>query len=197
MTFLFDQGAATLAELTVAKERRNRAQMDYDSALYDQNQYYESRTNDIDIPEARRESERNRISAQLKAVEEQRLRLSQVVSQAGRVLDIFTTPGESLAAGAPIILLGRSNRPSIVAYLAPKYAKYARTGRSATVKLPDGRTLEAVVAEDAHLTKRLPANLSSPIGSRDLMLLVNLSFLTPLPPIQWVDGLPVTVRFSF
>jgi len=35
------------------------------------------------------------------------------------------------------------------------------------------------------------------VKSLDLMLLVNLELLTPLPEIQWVDGLPVSVRFHY
>jgi hypothetical protein len=85
----------------------------------------------------------------------------------------------------------------VVAYLAPKYVKYAQIGRYATVTLPGGRKLKARVSENANLTKRLPADLSSPIGSRDLMLLVNLELLMPLPEIQRVDGLPVSVRFHY
>jgi hypothetical protein len=29
------------------------------------------------------------------------------------------------------------------------------------------------------------------------MLLVELDLVAPLPEIQWVDGLPVSVRFAF
>jgi hypothetical protein len=92
-------------------------------------------------------------------------------------------------------LLGRSDKPSVIAYLSPKYAKYARKGQKAVVKLPNGETLQAEVNTDSNLTKRLPADLSSPIGSRDLMLLVNLALESPLPDFHWVDGLPVSVRF--
>jgi len=88
------------------------------------------------------------------------------------------------------------DKPSVIAYLSPKYGKYARKGQKAVVKLPNGETLQAKVNTDSNLTKRLPADLSSPIGSRDLMLLVSLELESPLPDFQWVDGLPVSVRFQ-
>jgi hypothetical protein len=63
------------------------------------------------------------------------------------------------------------------------------------VKLPNGDTLRAVVKEDAGLTRRIPADISSPITARDIMLLVPLDLLDPLPPVEKVDGLPISIRF--
>ena len=100
------------------------------------------------------------------------------------------------SSGTPIQLLGSTDQPHVVAYLPTQHARYARKGQRATVRLADGTTLPAIVRQDATLTKRLPADLSSPIGSRDIMLLVHLDLGAPLPAIQWVDGLPVSVRFA-
>lgn len=195
MLFLFDQGAATLAELTDARERQSKAQADYDDALFAHSAFSERQTHAGLLPGMRYEADRKRIEAHLKSLEESKLRLAQMVPYSGKVLDVLAAPGEVLSPGVPIVLLGRSGQASVVCYLDPKYSKYARNGRTAVVKLPDGITLNAVVRENANLAKRLPADLSSPIGSRDLMLFVNLAFLDPLPSDQWVDGLPVSVRF--
>ena len=96
-----------------------------------------------------------------------------------------------------MLLLGRIDKPSVVAYLDPKYAKYALAGRTATVKLPGGNAIKATVREDANLSKRLPADLSSPISSRDLMILVKLDFLGPIPAEKSIDGMPVSMRYNF
>lgn len=198
VAFLVDQGAATVAELNLARERSNRAQMDYDQAWYENQRFKEGRSASPPGNEgAEVEAARRRIKAEIKALGREQALLEQLAPFNGRVLDVFAAQGQSLSPGTPILLLGRSDRPSIVAYLAPKYARYAQNGRTATVTLPDGQKLMAKVRENANLTKRLPADLSSPIGSRDLMLLVNLELTTPLPDIQWVDGLPVSVRFHF
>jgi hypothetical protein len=44
--------------------------------------------------------------------------------------------GESVSTGSSLLLLGRSDKPSVIAYLPPKYGKYARKGQKAVVKLP-------------------------------------------------------------
>ena len=64
------------------------------------------------------------------------------------------------------------------------------------MKLPNGATLRAVVKEDAGLTRRILADISLPITARDIMLLVPLKLLDPLPPIEKVDGLPIRIRFK-
>lgn len=197
MKFLFEQGAATQAELTTARERRDKAQSDYDNAVYEQQAYEEEKSRQAAMLYPTQNKEQARLMAQLKTIEERLSRMSQITPYAGRIIDILASPGEALSAGSPIAMVGRSDKPYVVAYLNPKYAKYARKGRSARVKLPDGRKLNATVRGDAQLTKRLPAHLISPIGSRGNMLLVELELSAPLPPIHWVDGLPVEVRFTF
>jgi hypothetical protein len=94
------------------------------------------------------------------------------------------------------MVLGQAKAPYAVAYLDPKHTRYARKGHPAAVKLPNGDTLSAVVREDAGLTRRIPADISSPITARDIMLLVPLDLLDPLPPIEKVEGLPISVRFK-
>jgi multidrug resistance efflux pump len=195
---LVEQGAATVAELRLAGERRNQAQMDYDQALFESQKLKEDqRRPDLGLDNPGDGSGRLQIQAKLKALAQEQGLLVQVAPYNGRILDVFAIQGQALSPGAPILLLGRSDKPSVVAYLAPRYVKYAQIGRQATVTLADGQKLQARVRENANLTKRLPADLSSPIGSRDLMLLVNLELLAPLPDAQWVDGLPVSVRFQY
>ena len=140
---------------------------------------------------------RNLILAELKVINEQRARLFQKADYDGRILDVLVAKGEIVGAATPLLLLGRLDKPSVVAYLNPKYAKYALSGRRATVKLPGGETVKAMVREDAHLSKRLPASLSSPINSRDLMILVKLDLLDELTEDKSIDNMPVTMRFDF
>ena len=197
MTFLVEQGAATLAEVTAARKERDKAQSDYDYAVYERQYYEEEKQREASMIDPVQNKERNRLEAQLKTIEDRLSRLPQTSPHDVRILDILAAPGESLSPGSPIAMVGRSDKPYVVAYLNPKYAKYARKGRSAQVTLPDGRKMNATVRENSQLTQRLPAHLISPIGSRNMMLMVELDLSTPLPPIQWVDGLPVDVRFKF
>ena len=193
--FLYNQGAATVAELDLARERKTKAELDHDHARFELGSLLESRRKYPILPEIEVTKKRRQIDAKLKALGAQQARLAQTLPYDGRILDVFAKEGEAVSTGSSLLLLGRSDKPSVIAYLSPKYAKYARKGQKAVVKLPNGETLEAEVNTDSNLTKRLPADLSSPIGSRDLMLLVSLAIESPLPDFHWVDGLPVSVRF--
>ncbi len=197
VSFLFDQGAATVAELDLARERRNRARMAYDQARFELERQQATAGDATDVRDGATDRARSLIQAHIEALEGEQARLAQVLPYDGRVLDIFAVEGQTLSSGTPILLLGRTDKPFVVAYLPPKYARFAVRGQHATVKLPDGTTLAATVRDNANLTKRLPADLSSPIGARDLMLLVNLDPDTPLSDIHWVDGMPVSVRFEW
>ncbi len=193
--FLRNQGAATVADLHLARERYNRAQMEYDQAQFELDRLQApGRPSAADGDAA---AALMRVKAQMTALSDEQQRLTQAAPMAGRVLDVFVVEGAFISPGTPMLLLGSSDKPHVVAYLPTQHARYARKGQNATVRLADGTTLGAVVRQDATLTKRLPADLSSPIGSRDIMLLVELDLEAPLPEIQWVDGLPVSVRFAF
>ena len=195
--FLFDQGAVTIAELNQAEAGYDRARFTLNQAQRELSTQLEKTRRDQLQPEVQSSSRRQLILAELETIKEQRKRLEQRAPFLGRILDIFIQEGKTLSPGSPILLMGRMDSPYIVAYLDPKYAKYALSGYNATIKLPDGKTLRAQVRENSTLTRRLPADLSSPIGDRDLMILVKLDFLVPLSRAESIDGLPVTVRFDF
>jgi len=195
--FLFDQGAATIAELNQTEAGYDRAQFTLNQAQRELSAQLEKTRRDQLQPEVQYSNRRQLILAELETITEQRKRLQQQAPFLGRILDIFIQEGQTLSPGSPILLMGRMDSPYIVAYLDPKYAKYALSGYKATIKLPAGKTLRAQVKENSTLTRRLPADLSSPIGDRDLMILVKLDFLAPLSRAESIDGLPVTVRFDF
>ena len=194
--FLFNQGAATIAELNLSEAAYRGAQITLNEAQANLTAELERRKAAPGTPTelARRH---NMILAELKVIREQRARLYQRADYDGRILDVLVAKGENIGSATPLLLLGRIDKPSVVAYLNPKYAKYAISGRSATVKLPGGETVKAMVREDANLSKRLPASLSSPINSRDLMILVKLDILDPLTPEKSIDNMPVSMRFDF
>ncbi len=112
------------------------------------------------------------------------------------LIDIFAVVGQTVGPGTPMMFLGRTDQPSVIAYLDPKYSRYGLRDRKAKVTFTDGTVMNARVTEDAKLVKRLPAELSSHIGTRDLLLLVKLDFELMVPEVDRVDGLPVEVRFE-
>jgi multidrug resistance efflux pump len=193
--FLYDMGAATIAELNQAKAQHARAVNDLIMAQGRLETIREGHLRDQQGPEKSRTARQKRLSAEMEAIDRQLLRLNQRAPSDGRVLDVMVGTGESVAAGTPLMALGQAQKPYAVAYLDPKHTRYARKGQPAMVKLPNGDTLRAVVKEDAGLTRRIPADISSPITARDIMLLVPLDLLDPLPPVEKVDGLPISIRF--
>jgi len=58
-----------------------------------------------------------------------------------------------------------------------------------------GQIFAAKVIRDLGLTKQLPADLASPIGSRDLMIVVHLEPVEEIPSMFMIDGLPVSARY--
>lgn len=195
--FLFDQGAATIAELNQAEAVYDRAQFTLNQAQGELTAQLERTRKEQWQPELQFSNRRELIQAELEAIAVQRKRLEQQAPFLGRILDMFIDSGQTVSPGSPLLLMGKMNNPYVIAYLDPRHAKYALIGHNVTIKLPDGKTLRAKVRENASLTQQLPANLSSPIANRELMILVKLDFLEPILKADAIDGLPVTVRFDF
>lgn len=193
--FLYDMGAATIAELNQAKAHRDKALSDLLLAEGNLATILERRRQDQARPDRDRADKKQSIAAQMEAVDRQLQRLEQRVHKGGRVLDVFVQTGEAVSAGTPLLSLGQAERPYAVVYLDPKHARYARKGNLAVVRLPNGKKIRAVVREDAGLTRRIPADISSPISARDIMISLPLDLLDPLPPMENIDGLPISARF--
>ncbi len=196
--YLFEQGAATRAELDEANARYHQAQFNYTqvtgqlSALREKEAKEER---DAAIPSVTTRVRNAQIKADLVSIHKQREALIHRATRKSKVLDIFIQPGEALAPGTNMLLLGDLKHTVVTCYLDPEYIRYSKTGSKAVLKFPDGKKVSATVVTDAKLVKRLPADLASPIGSRELQLVVLLVPDTPLPPNLMIDGLPVTVRF--
>jgi len=194
---LVSQGAATIAELNQAEAGYDQARLALNRIRSDQRLQLEKMKKEnrqMAIQTARR---RQVIQARLEAIAEQRKRLAQRAPFPGRILDIFVQANQSLASGAPILLMGRLDHPYVVGYLDPRYSKYALNGHTCTVKFPDGKTIRARVRENPSLTRRLPSDLNSPLGNRDMKILVKLDFMEEISGAESIDGLPVTIRFDF
>ena len=147
-------------------------------------------------PDRDRAAREQTLAAEMEAVGRQLQRLEQRVHKGGRVLDVFVQTGEAVSTGTPLLSMGQVEKPYAVVYLAPKHARYARKGRLAVVRLPNGEKIRAAVREDAGLTRRMPADISSPISARDIMISLPLDLLDPLPPMENIDGLPISARFK-
>lgn len=116
---------------------------------------------------------------------------------AGRVLDVYVSEGEIVAAGDPLVLVGRQTMPKVTAYVSPKFAAGIHAGARATVRFADGGSADAEIAEAARVTRRMPADLVDQFGMRPMMVVLKLRAATPWPAGQAIHGLPVRVRFHY
>lgn len=193
--YLFQQGAATIAELKLAEVDYNKARYTYNAAQSQLSERLEiiQRTNLEPVAHAGLRTDR--IETELAFINEQREKLTHRSTVHARVLDVFIKEGMMISPGTSMLLLGALDNTVITSYLQPKYARYSRAGQKATIKFPDGSVITAKVIRDPGLTKRLPADLASPIGSRDLMIVVHLEPLEEIPAMFMIDGLPVSARY--
>jgi len=116
---------------------------------------------------------------------------------AGKVLDIFVTPGEIVRAGDPLLLIGINASPKVVAYVPPDFATQIRAGSPATIFFADGTRARASVTEPARVTRRMPADLVDSFGMRPMMVVLKLSTANPWPQSQAIHGMPVSIRFHY
>ncbi len=193
--YLFQQGAATQAELDEANSRYNQVRLTYGQAVIQFTEWKDKINREASTPSIHTNVRNAQIEAELLTIQKQRAALSYYSTGKFKVLDIFVQEGEALSPGSNMLLLGDLEDTVITCYLAPRYIRYSRTGTKATLKFSDGRKGLATVINDANLTQRLPGDLASPIGNRDLQLVVQLVPDQPLPPRYLIDGLPVSIRF--
>ncbi len=116
---------------------------------------------------------------------------------AGKVLDVFVTPGEIVRAGDPLALVARNTNPSVIAYVAPDIATRIGVGSTATIRFADGTRASAHVAQPARVTRRLPADMVDNFGMRPMMVVLMLGTADAWPPTQAIHGMPVRIRFHY
>ncbi len=193
---LFRQGAATRAEADAAEERYRQAL----SALA------EARASValLQAPDLSRQesaAQRNtriaQIEAELKGLEERKGFFSVVSPGEGRVLDVFPTEGQSVAGGAPLVLLGRPQSMKVMAYLQPRHISYAKEGEKVIVRLPGSLSVSGKVSAAPEIAARIPAELAGVLAEGKQALLVRIDLDEPLAGHLRVEGLPVSVHFGF
>jgi multidrug resistance efflux pump len=194
--FLFDHGAATRAEVNLAQSQLHQAELSLQGLRAD---LASSRLEFArrKAPDPGRKTRMEVLRAEIQAIDAERAQHTITSPSNGRILDVLAAQGQALATGTPLLLLGNLENVLIYAYLNPRHARYALENKPVTIIMGDGRRLGGRINRTPELTQRLPAAMSSPLGSRDLMLLVPVVPDQPLEDADLVEGLPVTVRFPF
>lgn len=196
--YLFDQGAATLAELSTASSRYDQASISYNNIKRDIAKEQEISSQDIQLQTNTQQNEilRNKLKRELTLLKEQRMRQSIRANTDGKITELPVTQGEFIASGTHLLSISTQDKASITAFLDPKDARFANVGQTAVVKLPNGIRFPAVVDSVPKLTSQIPSNTVGPLGARPRGIVVEL-----LPKINFKDdfrvqGLPVTVKFN-
>ena len=179
---MFAQGAATRAEVVQAEAERAARQ--HELLLFEQ------RLIQPEPPErVQRRLERQWLEQRLAALEVR-------APEAGRVLGVEVSPGESVAAGLPLLSLERQQPPQVWVYLPARHAAYAQPGQALTLLLPDGTPMAARVVQQVYDTAKVPSELLAPFGATSRTLLVLVAPREPLPELWRINNLGLQVRFD-
>lgn len=188
MNKLFSRRSATRADLNAARMAAQRAELtvvDY-------------RTELAELLEAPSKTlKQTQLEAELESLQQRDSDLVQRAPANGRVLDVFVRDSEVVRFGDDLALIGEPDKAHAIAYLDPKYTRYARIGQHAIVKLPSGQTVNATITALPEITHRLPSDFARPLGLRSMKILAHLQFDEALAPEAKVEGLPVSIRFPF
>ncbi len=197
--YLFDQGAATVAELSTATSQYDQATANYNNVKRDIAKEQQISSQEIQLQANTQQNAilLNKLKRELSHLKEQKMKQGVRAVSDGKISEISVTQGEYIAAGTPLISISTKKRSSITAYIAPKYAKYAKIGQSAVVKLPNGIKFPATIDSVPKLTGQVPSSVTGPLGTRPRGIVVELSPKIDFQDDYRVQGLPVMVRFNF
>lgn len=113
----------------------------------------------------------------------------------GRVLDLAVDPGESVAAGLPLLTLEKRQRVQVWVYLPARHAAYAQPGQELSLRLPDGTRQSARVVRQVYDTARVPAELQPAFASSARTLLVLVEPTEALADLWRINQLGLQARF--
>jgi HlyD family secretion protein len=199
---------ATEAQLRASRsaERNVQEQLARTRALRAQNVVPQSQLDEMDAQAARaraeRESLEERLAAERRGSRSQELRVAQArydsaraalaasdarldrfvlhAPVAGAILDTAAEPGEVVAAGTPVVILGETRRPYLDVFVAQQDLDGVRVGRKATVRVDPARELLPGIVEDVgRTTEFTPRFLFSPRERQTLVVRVRIAIDDP------------------
>lgn len=192
---LRDEQELDINEYATAKQQLLNAELDVQNAKIAIAQLQNDKARNLMTPGSYlNQGDQLQQQKQALLIEEKQLAIQAPV--AGKIIDIYSAVGEFLSAGSPILLETTDIQPTISAFLDPKYGQYTNMGQKVIIQFPAGEKIKGVVATPPKLTKRLPEDLASAVGTRKVMIVVDIKPLEAIPHYQDLQGLPVKVNFS-
>ncbi|TKB26883.1 HlyD family efflux transporter periplasmic adaptor subunit [Desulfopila sp. IMCC35006] len=193
ISFLFQRGAATIAEKKTAFSQLNGARLQLNSAEHALSQWAERQQSS---PERiRKMPEYRQLQEKIAQLEQEKMRLSVYSTSPGQVTEINVAQGQVLPKGEELIAVARQDKQIIASFISPNHLARVQLGEIADVVFPSGKVIKGRVQYNPRITGRLPAYLATPMLGRQRMVIVHLTPLEPIPPEESIDGLPVDVNF--
>ncbi|MFL5308864.1 MAG: HlyD family secretion protein [Myxococcales bacterium] len=130
------------------------------------------------------------------ATEEARLARSVLRAPvSGVVLDTTAEPGEVLAAGTPVVVLGETRRPYLDVFVAQQDLAGVRVGAAASVRVDAAREpFRGTVSDVARATEFTPRYLFSPRERANLVVRVRIDVEDPAEQLH--AGVPAFARID-
>ncbi len=133
------------------------------------------------------------IELQIAIAEVQQKELDLTAKLPGVVNRILVREGEYVSEGEELAEVSNFDQPVVEVYLRPERMNYAQVGKSVTVVLPDRSRHSGEIRDPAQIADTIPPTLAGPFDGARRAIRVTVHLDTP--PENWVEGLPVEVRF--
>lgn len=193
ISFLFQRGAATIAEKKTAFSQLNGARLQLNSAEHELSQWSERLQNS---PEKLKNSpEYRELQNRIEQLEQDKMSLSVYSTYPGQVTEINVAQGQVLQKGGELIAVAHEDRQTVASFVSPNHLERVQLGEIADIVFPSGNVIKGRVQYNPRITGRLPAYLATPMLGRQRMIIVHLIPLEPIPQEESIDGLPVDVNF--
>ncbi len=188
---LFNQGAATQAEVATARNQ-------YHSALEHLALHERSQHPDQGFP-AEIHQMANRISQlnlELEQIKVQKKQLLLKAPAGGLITEFFVQPREYLGRGQPLLDIIFPEKAHISAFIPPKYQDYVVIGQIVTVTFPNGEAAKARITSIPGVTQKTPVDGINLLEYPRTAIVAHMEFINPVET-QLINGMPVDIRFPF
>lgn len=190
---LYDQGAATAAELHNAVTQLNQARLTLAQAQGALGALYAAKSTGEDPGMFVRFE---RVKAEIGAVRSALDRLSLHAPIEGTVLEVAVAQGESVPTGQRLLVIGQPDKLRLTAYISAENLRYAVKGQRCRVFLSRTESIMATVDSVKTFTVREPEEFVDPLERKMRTAVATLEPDQPIPDRYAIEGLPVRVHFN-
>lgn len=187
--YLFSKGAATIAELNLARAQYNQAELEVARA---QNDLVAS--GGSDYGEAMSRAERLKKELEVKTERAGKLFVSSPFT--GVLSDLYITENQSIAKGSPVARVSIPGEYSIKAYVDTSKLESITKGKKVTLRFPGAVFIRGFVSSEPKKTSKLPPEISESFYETRQTIEVMISTEHPIPREFQIDGLPLKVYFG-